>query len=337
MEPYKNNNKTQLFIIALSVIYLLTVFCITLAFFYFSTQEGATIILGIVAVLLALIYLSLLALQFVRIKAHTEASHEMIQLEAQKITEKDWKLRQTLKKLEKEKDKAVILEKLKSDFVTIMAHKFRTPLSEIKWALDSLDSAELPGADQKSLLKKTAAANELLIDLVDELLNVTLLEEGAFSYHFSPYSLTNLTQEIIQGLEHAIKSKKINLVFTAEPRSDFSLKMDKDKLMIAIGNIIDNAIKYSDAGKEVSIELKRETNNFLLSVSDFGAGIPANEQGRVFTKFFRGEKAIPMDTEGFGLGLYFSQKIVEAHQGTITFKTQPGEKTTFYISLPINP
>lgn len=334
MDDPREENRMQSGIKILSLIYLFIVFAISILLLHYSSDRDATMTLSIAAAAVAMLFVFLLIFQFKKLNTAIDSHHELLQREAKILIKRDWNLTQALEKLKKEKDKAVILEKLKSDFVTVMAHKLRTPLSKIKWALNSLGSIELPKADKDALIQQSVAANEHLINLVNELLNMTLLEEGAFAYTFSDFSLAEMTGEIIKGFEFAVESKKINLTFSPAPDVDFSMKMDKDKLMVAIGNVIDNAIKYSDMGKKVEIELKKEADNFILSISDSGAGIPADEQKRVFTKFFRGEKATPLYTEGFGLGLYFSKEIIEAHGGTITFESAPGEKTTFFITLP---
>lgn len=334
MDDPREENRRQSGIKILSLVYLFLVFAISILLFHYSSDRDATMALSIAAAAAAMLFVFLLIFQFKKLNAAIDSHHELLQREAKILIKRDWNLTQALEKLKKEKDKAIILEKLKSDFVTVMAHKLRTPLSKIKWALNSLESIELPRADKDALLKQSIDSNEHLIKLVNELLNVTLLEEGAFAYTFSKFSLAEMTGEIIKGLEFAIESKKINLTFSSAPSVDFNLKMDKDKLMVAIGNVIDNAIKYSAAEKTVEVSLRREADKFILSVSNSGAGIPIAEQKEVFKKFFRGEKAIPMHTEGFGLGLYFSKEIIEEHGGTITFESTPGEKTTFYITLP---
>lgn len=334
MDDHRKENRMQNEIKILFLVYLFLVFVISISLFHFAFDGGAVMILSIAAAAAAMLFVFLLIFQFKKLKAAIDSHHELLQREAKILIKRDWNLTQALEKLKKEKDKAVILEKLKSDFVTVMAHKLRTPLSKIKWALNSLASIELSKNDKDALIKQSIETNEHVIKLVNQLLDVTLLEEGAFAYKFSECSLLKIVQEIIKGFEYAIESKKISLTFSFAPDVDFDLKMDKDKLLVAIGNVIDNAIKYSAAEKTVAVDLKQEADKFILSVTNTGAGIPIAEQKEVFKKFFRGEKAIPIYTEGFGLGLYFSKEIIKAHGGTITFESTPGEKTTFHIILP---
>lgn len=336
MEIYKKKSKIQTRIKTTSLVYVFVVCVISILLYYFSSIKDIVTLLSIAAFFAAMLFVYLITFQFKKINADMEAHHELIQREAKTLIKRDWNLTQALEKLKKEKDKAVILEKLKSDFVTVTAHKLRTPLSKIKWALNSLGSIELSQIDKNALIKQSIESNEHLIALVNELLSVTLLEEGAFEYHFSAYPLDKLVNEIIKGFEILTIHKNIGIIFNKETGVLYNAEIDKDKLFVAIGNVIDNAIKYSEKNNTVRVNMSEEEEKIILSVTNIGTGIPKNEQKNIFTKFFRGAKATPLYTEGFGLGLYFSKVIINKHGGNINFESKEGGETTFYITLPLD-
>jgi len=113
------------------------------------------------------------------------------------------------------------------------------------------------------------------------------------------------------------------------------VKADTEKLALAIKNLIENAVFYTDPGGRVTLSLKKQGSQLEFSVQDTGIGIPNDQHNRVFTKFFRGDNAVRMETEGTGLGLFIAKNIIEAHGGKIWFESTEGKGTTFSFSLPV--
>lgn len=230
-----------------------------------------------------------------------------------------------------------VIERLKSQFVSVAAHQLRTPLSILKWTLSMFLEGDIGALteEQKDLLFKADQTNERMIRLINDLLNVARIEEGRFIYHPKAVDLTELVQAVIEPHRHLAREKGVKFEFK-KPRDKSSkvVKADIEKLSLAIKNLVDNALFYTKPKGRVTVSLKRKGNKVEFSVEDTGIGIPKKQQPRVFTKFFRGDNAVRMETEGTGLGLFITKNIIEAHKGKIWFESKENKGTTFSFSLP---
>ena len=228
------------------------------------------------------------------------------------------------------------ISKMKSEFISITAHQLRTPLSAIKWTLKMFldgDIGEVT-AEQKEFLERAYNINERMIKLINDLLNVSRIEEGKFLYKFSVSSLEKIIQETVDLLSKQIRERNIKFSFQLPTGPLPKIRIDSAKIRIAIHNLLDNAIRYTSSGGKITLEAKFEQDKIQIKISDSGVGIPTSEQNRIFTKFYRGSNVIKMQTEGSGLGLFIVKNIIERHKGKICFKSGTGG-TTFYITLPI--
>jgi PAS domain S-box-containing protein len=230
-----------------------------------------------------------------------------------------------------------IVERLKTEFVSLSAHQLRTPLSAIKWSLKMLLDGDLGEItkEQKDLIQKTYEANEKMIDLINDLLDVTRIEEGRYLYKTELAEIEKVIESVVDSLKEFAKRKEIELKFEKPEEKLPKIKLDKEKIGLAIQNLIENAITYTLPGGRVTVSLKRVKKEVEISVSDTGIGIPKDQQKRVFSKFFRGSNAMRMETRGTGLGLYITKNIIEAHGGEIWFESEEGKGTTFHFTLPI--
>jgi PAS domain S-box-containing protein len=228
------------------------------------------------------------------------------------------------------------IERMKTEFVTIAAHQLRTPLSAVKWTLRLILDGDIGpiSQEQSETLQKGYQSNERMISLVNDLLNVARIEEGRFVYGFTKISFSDLVNETIDSFQTTANMKNIRINFK-KPETGIDIMADKEKIKLAVQNLIENAINYSPSGSDVTILLDCDKMNLTLGVRDQGMGIPRRQQERVFSKFFRGENAIRMETEGTGLGLFLTKNIVEKHGGKIWFETEEGKGSTFFIRLPI--
>jgi len=230
------------------------------------------------------------------------------------------------------------IEQLKTEFVSLSAHQLRTPLSAIKWTLRMLLDGDLGEitAEQRNYLEKTAGSTERMIVLINDLLNVTRIEEGRYLYKPVPLLLEPIVQSVVDSYKDEIKQKKIKFKFS-KPKELPPIQLDEEKIKLAIQNIFDNAVRYTPAGGEVKVSLKYDKKKWevVSSVQDSGIGIPKDQQERVFTKFFRGSNAMRTATEGSGLGLYITKHIIEAHGGRIWFKSEVNKGSTFSFTLPV--
>ncbi len=230
-----------------------------------------------------------------------------------------------------------MLDKLKSEFISIAAHQLRTPLSAIKWVIKMVldgDAGPLT-EDQQQLLKKGYNSNERIIVLVNDMLNVSRIEEGRFGYAMQTDDLTKVLDTILDSIGELITKKGIKLTVERDPAFPL-LHIDAKKMQLVLQNLIENAIKYTPEHGKIKIELRKEGKFAKVSVQDNGIGIPAADQVKLFSKFYRAENAIRLQTEGSGLGLFIVYNIVKRHGGDIGFESEEGIGSKFTVSLPID-
>lgn len=231
------------------------------------------------------------------------------------------------------------IERIKTEFVSVAAHQLRTPLSGIKWTLNSfleeLEEDSKLDEDEEFLIKKAYEANERMISLVNDLLNVSRIEEGRYIYKKEEIDILEIIDPIIKEYDRQLKENK-NLKFEYyKPEKKIpKIEIDPEKISIVLRNFLDNAIKYTDEGKIIlSVDIIEE--EIKVSVEDEGIGIPKKQQSRLFDKFFRAENVVRKDVEGSGLGLFIGKNVIEAHGGKIGFKSVEDEGSLFYFTLPI--
>ena len=230
-----------------------------------------------------------------------------------------------------------MVERLKTEFVSLTAHQLRTPLSAVKWTLRMLLDGDLGEIteEQRSFIVKTYRSNERMIKLINDLLNVTRIEEGRYLYKPIFTDIKEICQFVINAHKEGIERKKIKFKFKTPTKKLPKIKADAEKMKLAVGNLLDNAIRYSLPGGKVTMILNYGKKKIEFSVKDTGIGIPQDQQDRVFTKFFRAANVLRMATDGTGLGLFITKNIIEAHGGKIWFESEEGKGTTFYFTLPI--
>lgn len=233
-----------------------------------------------------------------------------------------------------------MVEKTKTEFVSIAAHQLRTPLSAIKWTLKMFLDGDLGEItkEQKEYLTKSYKTNEVMIALINDLLNVARMEEGRFLYNPILVNMRTIVESTIDLYKVVMANKKIEFEYVKPENELPNVVVDVEKISLVVQNLLDNAIRYSLVGGKVILALKYDEANkeIEVSVSDKGIGIPKNMQSRIFSKFFRSPSAVRLETEGSGLGLFIAKNIVDAHAGKIWFESEEGRGTTFYFKLPIS-
>lgn len=232
---------------------------------------------------------------------------------------------------------AKLTEKIKSEFVTVAAHQLRTPASATKWITRMLldgDLGEL-AYEQRKAVEKAYIANDKMINLVKELLNVAQIEEGKYLSDRTLTDITAMILAIVRGYEDNIKEKEISIKIQ-KPEEDLpKLMLDREKMKIAINDLFDNALRYTPKGGKINISVSQKEKEIEVKISDTGYGIPKNEQKKVFSKFFRGSNIMKKETEGTGLGLFIAKNIIEAHGGDIWFESEENKGSIFGFTLPI--
>ncbi len=231
-------------------------------------------------------------------------------------------------------------ERLKDEFIGIAAHELRNPLSVVKGFAQMLIMQTQRGkgpelADwQMEAIHDIDQATSRLVELTEDLLDVTRLQAGRLELHIEATDLVALVQRAVKRLRVTTDHLKISVHAAPEY---IVIKADPRRIEQVVSNIINNAIKYSPDGGDIDISVHedREARTVLLCVQDHGIGIPAHQQGRIFSRFMRADNAAAHNIGGTGLGLYLCRELVERHGGRIWFESTEGEGTTFYVSLPI--
>ena len=230
-----------------------------------------------------------------------------------------------------------IVERMKTEFVSLTAHQLRTPLSAIKWTLRILLDGDLGAlsVEQRDFLEKTYQSNERMISLINDLLNVTRIEEGRYLYKMTLVNLEEIIQFVVNSYKEEIKRRKIKFEFIKPKEKLPQVLIDVEKMRLAVQNLIDNAVRYTHAGGEITISLNRGRREIEFSIKNTGIGIPKDQKDRIFTKFFRAANVMRMETEGSGLGLFIAKNIIESHSGKIWFESEEGKGATFHFALPV--
>jgi len=227
--------------------------------------------------------------------------------------------------------------RMKSEFVSIVSHQLRTPLSALKWSLDLLRGKRLGEINdkQKEYLDIINESGNKMIKLVNDLLNVTRIDQGRLLMQIKPFSVEDLVEEIVKELKMFAEANNVELRFKNNKKLPDAYA-DPDKIRMVIQNLIDNAIKYSKKGGGwVNIQTEKQGKMIRVNVRDNGLGIPDFLQKQVFGKFFRGENLVRQSVEGTGLGLFIAKGFIRLSGGEIDFESKEGQGSNFWFTLPI--
>lgn len=233
-------------------------------------------------------------------------------------------------------DRVISLDRVKNEFVSIAAHQIKTPVTSILTASEALtnESQVLPDKERElAHMIKTSA--QKLNDFMSFLLSATRSETGNTKFHLTSFGLKELTQEVITTLHTDIDAKGVAVEIMMEPTELPLVYSDPEVLRQVIQNFLSNAIRYSHQGGKIEIKMTLRGMTIEYAVKDFGIGIPASVQNRVFGKFFRADNAKKEVPEGIGLGLSFTKSLVESWGGQVWFESKEGEGSTFYVTIPI--
>lgn len=226
------------------------------------------------------------------------------------------------------------LSRLKDEFLSIASHELRTPVTSIK-GYTQLARTLIREND----LKTSEEYLEIALDQIDrmsrlilELLDVSRIETGRLEIRREEMRWSDFVRDVVQHHHTASKNRRFYLNL---PAASKTVEGDRDRLEQVLGNLLENAVKYSPDGSEIFVDVRDETDRVVTAIRDKGIGIPADELGQVFERFHRGRQVSSTNYGGLGLGLYISKQIVERHNGTIWVESREGSGTTFYFSLPV--
>ena len=221
----------------------------------------------------------------------------------------------------------------KNDFIGMVSHELKTPLTSLKAYIQVLSAKAKKGEDvfEKNALARADQQVKKMGDMINGFLNLSRLESGQLALYKELFNLDELLREIINDTRMTVTSHEINF----EPCPPVPVFADKDKIGSVLTNLIHNAIKYSPKGKFISIKCSIIGRNAQVSVADEGLGIKPEDIPNLFDRYYRVENKNTAHIAGFGIGLYLSAEIVKQHRGKIWVESEIEKGSTFYFNLPI--
>lgn len=231
--------------------------------------------------------------------------------------------------------KETAADKTKTEFASLVSHQLRTPFSTVNWYLEMLlagDAGKL-NTKQRKYLKEIYRASKRMVDLVNVLLSISRIEMGVSALDTRPVDVVALAKEIVEERKRECRKKKVELSVAYE-KGIPTVPADPKQVSMILQNLLSNSLKYTPSGGKISLTVKSEKGDVVVTVADTGMGIPKADQPNIFSRFFRASNAKAHEPEGIGLGLYILKAIIDQMDGSVWFKSQLGKGTTFFVALP---
>lgn len=226
------------------------------------------------------------------------------------------------------------LARLKSDFVSTVSHEFKSPLTSIRQLAEMLQSGRVASEERRQryydvLVEQSARLSSLVTNVLD----LARIEEGGKESRLEALELGPLLGEAVENAQHRVGHEGFRLTVHI-PGPLPPVRGNRDALGQAVSNLLDNAIRYSGEARDVRVVASADGEQVTVAVQDSGVGIPEEDRGKVFDRFYRGSHDVTRSVRGSGLGLTLVREIVEAHGGSVELSSQVGEGSTFTITLP---
>ncbi|MGH7391850.1 MAG: sensor histidine kinase [Candidatus Rokuibacteriota bacterium] len=229
------------------------------------------------------------------------------------------------------------MARLKSDFVANVSHDLKTPLSVIRMFGETLEMGRVPDeAARHEYYRVIAHESERLTRLIDNVLDFSRIEGGRRTYERVPTAVEPLVREILDMFAYPLEQQGFKVDVRIAPDVP-EVPMDAEAVGQALANLVDNAVKYSADKKSLAVEAHVAGASVALTVVDEGVGIPPEEHGRIFDKFYRVGRSDTQGRRGSGVGLALVRHVAEAHGGRVTVESRPGEGSRFTLWLPVQP
>ncbi len=227
------------------------------------------------------------------------------------------------------------LEEMKVDFVSLVSHQLRTPISAVKGYLSSLLEGRTGGLteEQKLYIERAFTSNERQLEIIESLLNISRIEKGKIELTPVEFSLVELAKEAAAGFSKMAAEKGLELKVLEPAEETPKVRADRERIREVLENLLSNAIKFTQEGG-VAVSFEKTKAEVVVAVADTGVGIPTEAIEKLFTKFYRVGQAPMAESGGTGLGLYIAKSLVESHGGKIWVESEAGKGSIFYFSLP---
>jgi len=225
------------------------------------------------------------------------------------------------------------IDQEKSDFLSMASHELKTPLTSMKMFLELLgrivDPTELEQA--KYLLNRIHDQTNQLVELTNDLLDVSRIETGKLRLNIQKFPLDTLVRETIEAIVTSTRTHTLIL----ETNTQLLIQADRYRIFQVLINLLTNAIKYSPPGKDIVVRVEKNHQNAIVSVQDFGIGISEGHLEKIFDRLYQVNEPREKTYPGLGLGLYISKEIIKRHKGNIWVDSEKGKGSTFSFTLPL--
>jgi signal transduction histidine kinase len=229
-----------------------------------------------------------------------------------------------------------VADESRNAFVAQATHELRTPLTNIRLYVDELlDPTPKDARAQEQAINVISAEARRLERIVSDMLSVSEIEAGSLRMHRDDVRLDTLLPELEEDYRAQAEDKRIRLTFELPPKMPV-VQGDRDKLALALHNVLGNALKYTPEGGEVTVTVQADQKRVDISVTDTGIGISPDEQELIFEKFYRAKDERVRTITGSGLGLALAREVVRRHGGDITVQSRVDKGSTFTVSIPVN-
>lgn len=234
--------------------------------------------------------------------------------------------------VKKDIEERIEIDKKKDEFISIASHELKTPVTSLKAYTQILQSTFDEDKNEKAsaMLSKMDKQIDKLTGLIVDLLDVTKIDKGEMVFDIEKFDINDLVTEIAEEMQRTTQKHKIKL----ELKDCKKIRGDRNRIGQVIVNFISNAIKYSPGKEKIIVSSKCEDQHVIISVKDFGIGIPKSEHDHIFKRFFRVSGKNNYTFPGLGLGLYISSEIIKRHKGEISFESKEGKGSTFRFQIP---
>jgi signal transduction histidine kinase len=224
----------------------------------------------------------------------------------------------------------------KNEFVSVVAHELRTPMTSIKGYTDLILQGALGEVndEQRHFLRIVKANVDRLSELIGDLLDTARIEAGRIRLEIEPIQVTSIVGEVCDSLAETIRERGLELTVEADPDVP-TVQADRNRLIQILMNLLSNAYRYTPSGGSITVSVRLTDDAVLVAVADSGIGIAPEDQERIFERFHRVDNEIVNRQTGTGLGLTIARSLVELHGGRLWLESEFGVGSTFFFTLPI--